>query len=90
MVSRVVLGKIRGQSRPRTRCLDPDDLIGPNLVRLTGPSGKVDPRALPAVALGEQADRAYVVPQSEEGKRLARIWCEVLKGEGILRRKGDE
>ena len=34
---------------------------------------------LPAVALGEQAGRDFVAPQTEAEKLLARIWCAVLK-----------
>jgi amino acid adenylation domain-containing protein/thioester reductase-like protein len=43
------------------------------------PNGKVDRKALPDVEQGDYARREYVAPNSFMEKKLAEIYCEVLK-----------
>ncbi len=48
------------------------------------PNGKIDRKALPPPEDSQQdSDRIFVEPQTEMEKKLAQIWCDVLKSQRI-------
>ena len=47
------------------------------------PNGKVDRKALSAMALAPSPETAYVAPRSPIEEELARIWCELLQLERV-------
>ncbi|WP_313301522.1 non-ribosomal peptide synthetase [Pseudomonas sp.] len=46
-------------------------------------NGKLDRKALPALAIGAQHGQAYLAPRDELEQTLAEIWAEVLKVERV-------
>ena len=48
------------------------------------PNGKIDRKALPSpMEAVPQEDKVYLAPQTETEKKVASIWCEVLKSKQI-------
>jgi acyl carrier protein len=72
--------------REHMRASVPDYMVPSAFVRLDAlphtPTGKLDPRTLPAPEYG-QAEERYVAPRSEVEEILTGIWAEVLNVERV-------